>query len=74
MVVDGKQKLIGVLQQQPDNSLVIFVEKMTKFDKLFCDMMADGVEFTLRLEVRGKAGRLEQTRVFLDDVGRPSTG
>jgi len=64
-------RLVRVLQQRPDDSLEVFLNKMNQFDRQFCDMMANGSEFTIRLEIRGQGGRVLQTRVYLDDVGRP---
>ena len=41
------------------------------FDRKFCDVMAGGEEFTIRLEVRGDKGKVVHCRVYNDEIGRP---
>ncbi len=53
-------------------SLAVFLRQMKKFDRKFCDMMAGGDDFTLRLEVRGSKGELVHCRVSEDAYDRPS--
>ncbi len=54
-----------------DKSLAIFLLNMKKFDQCFCNMMAAGVDFTLRFEVRGNKGELIHCRVQEDGFDRP---
>ena len=50
--------------------LARFLRNMQKFDSLFCDRMNDGREFTLRLEIKGKQGKLLHCRVGFDEFDR----
>jgi len=45
---------------------------MQRFDQHFCDLMAAGVDFNLRLEVHGNKGELIHCRVYHDGFERPS--
>ena len=54
-----------------DQSLSIFLSSMAKFDRQFCDCMASGVEFTLRLEIHGHKGNLIHCRTYADAFDRP---
>jgi len=49
-------------------SLAIFLRGMAEFDKDFCELMASGVEFTLRLDIRGASQELVHCRVNRDRV------
>ncbi len=53
-----------------DDDLSQFMRAMKKFDHLFCDMMSNGKEFTLRLEVKGRKGKLLHCRVGTDEFDR----
>ena len=53
-----------------DEDLARFMRSMKKFNDLFCDMMSGDGEFTLRLEVKGKGGRLAHCRVGTDSFDR----
>jgi len=53
-----------------DEDLVRFIRNMEKFNQLFCDMVIEKKEFTLRLEVKGKKGRLVHCRVGTDEFDR----
>jgi len=44
---------------------------MSKFDRHFCDLMAAGVDFTLRLEIHGNCGAMLHCRVYNDGFERP---
>ena len=55
-----------------DESLAIFLRKMTQFDQRFCDHMIAGDDFTLRLEIHGDAGKMCHCRVHSDSFERPS--
>ena len=52
-------------------SLSVFMAGMAKFDRRFCDAMATGVDFTLRLELSGNKGKLNHCRVYDDEFDRP---
>ena len=54
-----------------DASLSVFLRSLKDFDKSFCDMMLEGKDFTLRLEVRGAAGKLIHSRVSRDYFDKP---
>lgn len=55
-----------------DESLQIFVRSLAKFDKAFCDAMASGEDFTLRIECHGNKGEILHCRVFSDGFERPA--
>jgi hypothetical protein len=64
---------IRILQEQDnDQSLDIFMRNMAKFDRRFCEAMTTGVDFTLRLEIKGNVGRLNHCRVYDDTFDRPA--
>lgn len=50
-----------------DESLKQFVAAMHDFNQMFCDAIADKVDFTIKLEVRGNLGELLHAKV---DAGR----
>ena len=52
-------------------SLDIFLRQMGKFDRDFCDLMASGVDFTIRLEIHGNNGEMIHCRVQNDGFERP---
>jgi hypothetical protein len=56
-----------------DESLAIFLRNMKDFDGRFCELMASGREFTLRLEVHGSKGKMIHCRVDSDSFERPAT-
>ena len=53
-----------------DKDLKRFMRAMKKFDLLFCDMMVNGEEFTLRLEIKGRRKKLLHCRVGIDEFDR----
>ena len=59
-----------------DKDLARFLRNMQKFDHMFCDLMNNGNESTLRLEVKLAKGRLIHCRVGTDewDKGPDSNG
>jgi len=59
---------------QDDESLALFLRSMKKFDQRFCDAMASGEDFTLRMEVHGNKGVLIHVRVQDDGFERPKVG
>lgn len=66
MADDGYSKAL------PDQeSLAIFLKAMRKFDKFFCDLLANDSDFTLKLEIRGNQGELLHARVYTDEQERP---
>lgn len=54
-----------------DGDLAIFLRNMAKFDRQFCEMMTEKLDFTLRFEVHGAEGRLAHCRVYADGFDRP---
>lgn len=52
-------------------SLRVFLRTLQKFDRMFCDSMISGEDFTLKLEVRGNKGELIHCRVVNDGFERP---
>ena len=54
-----------------DESLAIFLRGMAKFDREFCNLMANGEQFTLRLEINGNKGEMIHCRVQVDGTERP---
>ena len=70
---------ISLLDAKSSKSFVMQVDNgrsesflMMKFDKDFCDLMAAGVDFTLRFEMHGNGGELLHARVYKDSFDRPS--
>ena len=55
-----------------EESLAIFLGKMALFDREFCDAMAAGDDFTLKLEIHGNKGEMNHSRVTSDRFERPS--
>lgn len=53
-----------------DDALNLFVRNLAKFDRQFCKSMFEGLDFTLRLEVRGVGGDLVHVRVYTDEVDK----
>ncbi len=51
-------------------SLALFLRRMARFDRLFCALMLEGNEFSVRLEVRGNKHTLIHARVWSDDLER----
>ena len=54
-----------------DKDLALFLGQLSKFDKRFCEHMMDGVDYTLKIEVHGAAGKLVHCRVMSDHFARP---
>lgn len=57
-----------------EESLAKFLTTLSQFDRMFCDLMVGGGEYTLRLEVHGAKGELIHCRVLSDDFQRPRGG
>ena len=55
-----------------DVHLASFLKAMHRFDSYFCDLMGSGMDFTLRIEVRGDKGKLLHCRVHNDSFDRPT--
>ena len=54
-----------------DEALTLFMASVGEFDRAFCDSMASGEEFTIKLEVHGNRGELIHVRVQDDAFRRP---
>ena len=54
-----------------DESLKVFLASMADFDAAFCKAMNDNVDYTLKLEIHGAAGKLIHCRVCNDNFSRP---
>jgi hypothetical protein len=54
-----------------DESLKRFLATLADFDQRFCNAMASGTDFTLRIEIHGDAGELLHCRVNDDCFRRP---
>ncbi len=67
---DGKSGYREVLKDD-DESLVIFLRELSRFERCFCDMMVGGYDFTLKLEIHGNRGQLIHCRVIPDSFARP---
>lgn len=57
---------------EDNESLLILMRQLAKLERMFCDYMHTGNDFTLRLEVRGNRGVLLHARVNGDDIERPN--
>ncbi|MCK9570104.1 hypothetical protein M0R72_14265 [Candidatus Pacearchaeota archaeon] len=55
-----------------ENSLAKFLKAMSKFDRLFTDLMVDSSDFTLTLEIHGNKGEMIHARVKFDNFERPN--
>lgn len=69
MVTDNLSESLEMLR---DDSLHIFLEGLKELDSSFCNLMVDGSDFTLRLEIRGNAGKLLHCRSYNDTIRRPA--
>jgi hypothetical protein len=68
----GSGKTNGFHRAIEDNeSLSLVLRKIAEFDSKFCELMAKGSEFTIRLEVRGNVGEIVHVRVNADDLSKP---
>lgn len=56
---------------QDNESLGIFLRGMKKFDVYFCELMAGGHDFTLKMEIHGNKGKMIHCRVQNDGFERP---
>ena len=54
-----------------DASLEEFTKAVEDFNRAFCDAMIDGVDFTIKLEVRGNLHELIHARITADRWRRP---
>jgi len=55
-----------------DESLKEFLAALQDFNQMFCDAIADGIDFTIKLEVRGNVGEMLHARVYTDRWRRPN--
>jgi hypothetical protein len=67
-VQDGLSEIL-----KDEKSLEEFIEAMKDFNQAFCDAMAGGVDFTIKLEVHGDQGIMLHARVLGDRWRRPNT-
>lgn len=65
------RSLVDKLKDNDDDSLALFLSRMAKFDKLFCDSLASGDDFTIRLDIRGNRGRVIHCKVHMDEIAYP---
>lgn len=65
--LDNISKAFG----QDNQSLAIFLRGMRKFDAHFCELMASGTDFTLKMEIHGNNGKMIHCRVYNDSFERP---
>jgi len=63
---DGYRKAL-----QDDESLGTFLKALSRFDREFCNLMAEGTDFTIKLEIHGNNGELIHARVNSDGFERP---
>jgi len=49
----------------------LFEKAMGDFQQAFCDSMAKGTDFTIKLEARGNSREVIHYRVLTDDFYRP---
>jgi len=61
--------LAEVLTDQ--ESLKEFIAAMKDFNQAFCDAMADGVDFSIKLEAHGNCGELIHAKVDANRWRRP---
>ena len=54
------------------DSLEIFLRNMADFDRYFCELMAKGRDFTLKMEVHGNKGELIHVKVDPLSFDRPA--
>ena len=69
-MISDTEKLRSAFNNRHE-SLDMFLRQMKKFDKDFCDLMASGVDFTIRLEIHGNNGEMIHCRVQNDGFERP---
>jgi len=55
----------------PDESLQEFLAAVRDFDRAFVDALASGVDFTIKLEVRGNCGELLHAKIDDQSWRRP---
>ena len=54
-----------------DEDLKLFIASLRKFDSHFTNAMSEGVDFTLKLEIRGDNMRLHHCRANIEEFRRP---
>ena len=60
--------ILDRLRQNEDDSLPLFLSNLAKFDRVFCDLMAGGSDFTIKLEVRGSTGKVSYCKTHYDSI------
>lgn len=61
----------GVARLLPDDSLEEFLAAMRDFNQAFVDALVSGVDFTIKLEVRGNCGELLHAKIDDQSWRRP---
>ena len=61
----------GVAKLLPDESLEQFLAAMREFNQAFVDALATGVDFTIKLEVRGNCGEMLHAKTDGQSWRRP---
>ena len=69
--MNNKPKNITEAFSEDNESLTIFIRQMKKFDAYFCELMAGGLDFTLKMEIHGNKGKMIHCRVQNDGFERP---
>jgi len=64
---EGFREVIG-----ENESLLLFIQKIADFDKVFCEEMRKGSDYTIRLEVHGNKSKVLHIRIYHDSIDRPS--
>ena len=62
----------NVARVLPEESLKEFLAAMRDFDQSFVDALVSGVDFTIKLEVRGDCGKLLHAKIDEGRYRRPS--
>jgi len=57
---------------EDDESLKCFLGNVREFDRLFCEMVGSGKEFSLKFEVHGNRGMMIHCKVSYTSCDRPA--
>ena len=61
----------GVAKLLPDESLEQFLAAMREFNQAFVDALVSGVDFTIKVEVRGNCGQMIHAKIDDQSWRRP---
>jgi len=64
--------MAGVANILPDESLEQYLGAMQEFDRAFVNALASGVDFTIKLEVRGNCGEMIHAKTDDQSWRRPN--